>query len=323
MNSKTINPIGAFIVDARGQVDVIQDPWPSITMVKDGAYRWLHFDLNDAGLATWLQEHLPPGAAGSLLQSETRPRCDMLDDGLILNLRGVNLNSGADPEDMVSLRLWVTGTLIVSVRRRKVWAVDDLRTQMVKGVAPASVGAFLFELANGLTRRIEKVSLDLEEQTDSLEERMIDQPVGLSSDIAPVRLQVIKLRRFVRPQREALAELAATRLELIDKLNRSLLHETTNRSARSVEELDSTRDRLAAIQEHVDAVNAAAIGRNGYLLSLVAAIFLPLGFLTGLFGVNVDGMPGTDWPYAFLTLSITTIVIAVLLFLLFRFSKWL
>jgi len=323
VNIKTVNPIAAFMVGAQEQAHALQNAVPGAGASSDENYRWLHFDLNDPGLADWLNEHLPPSAAGALLQSETRPRCDTVDQGIILNLRGVNLNPGADPEDMVSLRLWVTGNLIVSVTRRKVWALEDLRAKLENGVAPPNVGAFLFELANSLTRRIEEVSLDLEEQADNLEEQMIDNPAGLSADLAPVRMQVIKLRRFVRPQREALVELATVRTELIGKVNRSQMREISNRAARTVEELDTTRDRLALIQEHVDALNTAAFGKNGYILSLVAAIFLPLGFLSGIFGVNVGGMPGLESPYAFLILSIVCVAIAAILFAIFRWTKWL
>ncbi len=36
-----------------------------------------------------------------------------------------------------------------------------------------------------------------------------------------------------------------------------------------------------------------------YLLSVITAIFLPLGFLTGLFGINLGGMPGAEYKWGF------------------------
>ncbi len=63
--------------------------------------------------------------------------------------------------------------------------------------------------------------------------------------------------------------------------------------------------------------------RNSYVLSIVAAIFLPLGFLTGLFGVNIGGMPGTEAALAFWLLTSVSVVIGIALFLIFKFSKWL
>jgi len=91
----------------------------------------------------------------------------------------------------------------------------------------------------------------------------------------------------------------------------------------SVEGLAANHDRLMAAQDHLDTQQANQIGRNGYILSIVAAIFLPLGFLTGLFGMNVAGLPGTEWPLAFAALSGAMIAVAIALIVWFRAKGWL
>lgn len=318
---QTVTPICAYHVAADGAATALEPGWPEIP--KGGGYVWLHFDLKEPGLQGFLSRYLPPLALASLLQAETRPRCDAAPGGMILNLRGVNLNPGADPEDMVSLRMWLAEGLIVTSRTRKIWAADALRDRLAEGEGPASLGGFLDALTRGLTDRIERVSLDLEEQTDDLEEQLIEAPQNLPQQIASLRHAVIKLRRFVGPQREALAKLAAFDAGLIDESSRAHLKEVSNQATRCVEELDATRERLAAIQDSLDARHALAMGRNGYLLSVIAAIFLPLGFLTGLFGVNLAGMPGQAHPMAFLALTVMSIAIGVLLYLVFRHFKWL
>ncbi len=63
-------------------------------------YRWFHFDLKDPALPDWANTHLHPIPAGALLQTETRPRCDVHDGGLMLNLRGVNLNVDGPADQM-------------------------------------------------------------------------------------------------------------------------------------------------------------------------------------------------------------------------------
>ena len=320
MTAQVLNPLAAFDIDAESVTPVDQD-WPE--MAPGAGYRWLHLDINDPATATWVNEHLPDVAANALLQAETRPRCDLLPDGLILNLRGVNLNPGSAPEDMVSLRMWVTPHTIVSARVRKVWAADALRTDAVEGKAPRTIGQFLAALTHSLTNRIEAVSLELEENTDELEE-ISAHGRSLSMDsLGNLRQTVIKMRRFINPQREAISNLANLDTTMIDANELTLLHETNNRTRRIVEELDATRDRLSALQEHLDAERNQALGRNSYILSVVAAIFLPLGFLTGLFGVNVGGMPGLNSDLAFTILSVISVLCGVALYLIFKFAKWL
>ncbi|CAN0583907.1 unnamed protein product, partial [Ectocarpus sp. 12 AP-2014] len=246
-----------------------------------------------------------------------------LEGGLFVTLRGVNLNPGANSDDMVSIRLWATEHLIVSARVRKIWAVDAMRQEMESGHGPASAPMFLAQLCNGLTKRIEKVSLDLVERTDELEEESLIATRDAAASLATIRQSVIKLRRFVRPQNEAMSDLASGTLWPLGEDSANHLRETSNRTTRIVEELDATSDRLQALQDHADMLHSSTLGRNSYVLSVVAAIFLPLGFLTGLFGINVGGMPGVENAFGFWAVTVSSAVLGVVLYLVFRFLKWL
>ena len=58
-------------------------------------------------------------------------------------------------------------------------------------------------------------------------------------------------------------------------------------------------------------------------LSIAAAVFLPLGFLTGLFGVNVGGMPGVDDPHAFAILCLAMVGLAAIMLAVLKWLRWL
>jgi zinc transporter len=321
MNTPLLSPIAAFDILGKDQAVPLAEPWPGLAPPE--GYRWLHLDLNDPQIAAWAHDMLPPVASSALMQSETQPRCDRLENGLILNLRGVNLNPDSDPEDMVSLRLWVNETSIVTARLRKVWALDAMRQSALSGVVPGSIGSFLVELTKGLTKRIETVSLDLEARTDMLEDAVFDGNFPPSDELASLRQAVIKMRRFITPQRDAIAALAQLDNWVIEQTESTELREAANLTKRIVEELDATRERLQALQDQLDANRSQALSRHSYLLSVVAAIFLPLGFLTGLFGVNVAGIPGVENPMAFLWLAGVSVMLGLVLFLIFKIADWL
>ena len=323
MTEQHPNPICAFTVSAEGVCKPISSAQPIDLTIPSTGYSWFHFDLNDPAFESWVKGAIPLIIANALIQPETRPRCDRMEDGLILNLRGVNLNPGADPDDMVSIRLWVREGLIVSTRVRKIWAMDTIRLRMETGNGPASVTAFLAELVSELTKCIEKVSLELVEGTDELEENTLNPVRTLTAELASLRQSVIKLRRFVRPQNEAITDLASGQAWAMDARFANQLCETANRTTRAMEELDATSDRLKAIQDHFDILHTSALGRNSYVLSVVAAIFLPLGFLTGLFGINVGGMPWLDASYGFWLVTGGSTLFGIVLFLVFRSLKWL
>ncbi|RYH03471.1 zinc transporter ZntB [Salipiger sp. IMCC34102] len=316
----TLSPLCAFDIHADGTAQPATD---LRTAPADGAaYRWLHLDLADPGLAGWTTRNLPPLARRTLLADKTRPRMDMGEGGLSVTLRGVNLNDGEETADMVSLRIWIAEALIVTVRRQRVFAVEELRAQVGADDAPHSPGHMLARITEGLVKRLEQIAFEREDLADDMEDAVYDEDRAPGSDLAPLRREVIKLRRHVAPLSEALMQLAKSDTPLIKPDLRARMRDTASRARWALEELLEVHERLEAMADHLDAIHDARLERNSYRLSVVAAIFLPISFLTGLFGVNVGGMPGIDSPHAFAILCVGMGVVAVASYVVMRLLRW-
>jgi zinc transporter len=95
-----------------------------------------------------------------------------------------------------------------------------------------------------------------------------------------------------------------------------------DRITRYVEDLDAARERAAIIQDELTTRLAETMNRNMYMLSVIAAIFLPLSLLTGLLGINVGGIPGVEWKWAFTLVTAGITLLGVAGFLLMRRLKW-
>lgn len=309
-------PLCAFDIATDGTAIAVKDSAPT----GDAAYRWWHFDLSDPDLPDWAAMHVPDLPAAALQQTHTRPRCDRHAGGLILNLRGVNLNRDGPADQMVAVRLWVTDKTVVTVRVRKVFALDDIRQACENGMAPTTTAAFVHVMSDTLTHRVQDVVFDLADRVEEIEEAQSDLIVTLPPDMGELHRQAIRLRRYLGPQRDALLRLSdATQTINGDS---AAQREVANQTILHVEELDALNGRLGALQDQHDSQTSAAHGRNSYVLSIVAAVFLPLGFLTGVFGVNVGGMPGVDNPIAFTILCLSMAALGVLLMAALRWLRW-
>ena len=268
---------------------------------------WRHLNWLASEGSAWLHGPDGPGeeVLEALLAPETRPRCTLYSaagrTGVFINLRGVNLNEGASPEDMISIRIWLLPDQVVSVWRRPLTAIDDLIGGMERGQGPVGPCDLVARLALRLADRAEPVVATLNEAVDAMEEAAIGDVSARSmrGDLAELRRTAIVLRRYMFPQRDALSTLAIEDLDWLSERGRSRLREATDRITRLGEELDAIRERAAVVQDQLIERRAEEMNRHMYLLSIVAAIFLPLGFLTGLLGINVGGMPGAETPWAF------------------------
>ncbi|HQU15160.1 MAG: zinc transporter ZntB [Chromatiales bacterium 21-64-14] len=279
---------------------------------------WIHLDYTDTTARDWILERsgLDPVTAEALLAEETRPRSVVSGHGLLVILRGVNLNPGADPEDMVSIRLWIDGERIISVRRRRLAAVQDLRDAIAAGSGPRTAGDFLVTLADRLVTRMADAIGRIDETADDLEQEVLTASSHeLRVKLAELRREVIALRRYLTPQRDALTRLQTEPVQWLDDSDRMRIREVADRTTRYVEDLDAVRDRAVVTHEELSSRLAEQVERRMYVLSLAAAVFLPLGFVTGLLGVNVGGLPGAQYSQGFA-------IVCVLLAAIFGLQLW-
>lgn len=294
--------------------------------IKSKSLAWVHMDANHPDTRTWLDkevDYLDPLIIEELLAEETRPRMTQVKDGVLLVLRGVNLNENSDPEDMVSVRLWIDKSRIISVRKRKLKAVSDIEERLLEGKGPKDSGDFVNMLVSRLFIRMEPVLSTLDDETDDIEEKVLENAdTALRESIIHVRKQAIVFRRYMAPQRDAIGQLIMSDISWFKEIQRRHLQESFNRITRYVEDLDAVRERAQIVKDELANILADRLNKNMYVLSVIAAIFLPLGFLTGLLGINVGGIPGADNNDAFLIFCSGLFVITMLQVLIFKKLKW-
>ena len=294
--------------------------------IKDDALAWVHLDANHALSRTWLSEevsYLDSIIIDALLAEETRPRIVEFEQGGLLILRGVNLNENATPEDMISVRVWIDQHRIITIERRPLKAVQDIRERLKAGKGPRNSGDFLTMLSARLFERMEPVFSELDERLDDVEERVMDEPDTKDRPtITSIRKQAIVFRRYIAPQRDVMAFLRTSEQPWLDQMHKRRLQESLDRIVRYLEDLDAIRERAQIVKDELSNALADKMNKNMYVLSVIAAIFLPLGFLTGMLGINIGGIPGADNPWAFYIFAGILIALVGLQTLVFKKLKW-
>lgn len=292
----------------------------------DNTPLWLHFDASVAGTAKLIKQcaaGIDQATIDAMLDRDARPRVVEIDGHVQLTLRGVNLNDNEQAEDMVALRLWISANRIISVRYRTLKTVKDIAARLRAGKGPKTVGAIVSLLCSRLLERIDPVLGQLDDDTDNIEERLIDSAdAALRKNITEVRKKAILFRRYIAPQREAIGKLRLAEVDWLSVHDKRSLQESHDRVTRYVEDLDAIRERAQIVKDELVNILSDKLNRNLYVISVVTAIFLPLGFLTGLFGINIGGMPGVDNPLAFWQFATALSLLVITQIILFKVLKW-
>lgn len=314
----------AFILDRKGSGttadEALVESWSP-----DQGLLWVHLDINNDSAREWLRrrEDIDDVIMEALLAGETRPRSVPTEQGQLLVLRGVNLNPGSDPDDMVSIRVWLDQDRILTSRRRRLLSIDAMRQEISNGSGPSTGGGFVVSLLGHLANRIGNVVGDIEDAIEQAEDDAVHPDfLKLRLKLGSIRRQTASIRRYLAPQRDALDRLYRQPSSLFSGEEVNLLREEADRITRYLEDLDLARERAMVLQEELLGRLAQEQNSRMYLLSVVAAVFLPLSFVTGLLGMNVSGLPGTDAPSGFLYSVILMGLLGVGLVLFFRWKKW-
>lgn len=289
-------------------------------------FLWAHLALNDNHVHDWLETAagLPAMIPAALLDRTTRPRLIVRDDGVLVILHGINVETHSDPGDTVALHLWCEAHRVISLRQYRVKAAQVVEEQLLQGEVAAQSGALLVALIYGLVNQLEPILIDLDEQVDQVEEVLLQHNHrDLRTQLSQLRRQAIRLRRHMAPQRDVLHRLCNLRLSWLDEAHQAQFVEIVDDFVRHLEDLDSLRDHMVVVDGELTARQADQLNQGMYRLALVTTIFLPLTFLTGLLGINVAGIPGANSRAAFLAVCLLLGVITVGELWLFFKMKWL
>ena len=292
----------------------------------DSRFIWIHLNGRHSDAKKFLRDQmgLDPVIVKSMLAEEMRPRLEEVNNNALLMLRGINFNPGPAPEDLVSIRLWISGNRIVSVGRRKSRTVADMDDRIRHGRGPKRVGEFVAMLCASLNDGIEPALQELEETTDKLEAQSLENPdAALRNDIAAIRKQATQFRRHVSPQRDVFNRLQFSQQAWLSGADKWLMQDNNDRMLRYLEDLDALRDRAQILQDELNSALSGKLNKNIYILSVITAIFMPLGFFSGLLGMNLKGIPGAENEMAFAAACGIALLIALAQIVIFRKLKWL
>jgi zinc transporter len=313
-----------YVLDGKGGAREIESAEID-TDFGPGAVTWLHFDFTHPGAREWIQNHreLSEHMARAMLADDSRPRCMVDDHGILTVLRGINMNPGAEMEDMISIRVWMCHNRIISTRRRKLKSILAIRSALEEGTGPTDPASFLVELISLLGVRIGE-SIDLiNDQLDEAEARLQQsEGAAFRSMFGEIRRQAARIRRYLAPQREALDRLSRVQSNFFDAGFSLDIYEQSNWMTLFIEDLDLARERAMVAQEEMLSTLAHEQNSKMFILSIVAAIFLPLAFFTGLMGMNVAGLPGTVNPWSFYIVLLLMFAAAGFIMWLFKRKRW-
>lgn len=167
------------------------------------------------------------------------------------------------------------------------------------------------------------------ERLEALETLVLAGPThSRMKEIRAIRWDLLKLLRVVRPLRDVVSELRSDRSELVAEETRIYLRDCHDHSLRIIEEAEMYLDIGTSLMELYLSSVSMKTNEIMRVLTVISAIFIPLTFVVGIYGMNFDtqlpgNMPELKQPYGYVVAMSAMLLAAVTMVAYFRRRGWL
>jgi zinc transporter len=303
--------LSGFRFAADGKAASLSD-LAAIEMPPDG-WCWLHINLADQRCRGWLGTlpGIPKLDLDFLQSSDDVQQLTASDE----SLRGIIFDTvytfEGKSEDFGFLRFVMTDRMLVTGRRQAMQSAEMVRREIEGGRRFASpvdlMRALVEEIGNGIDMIVDGLATEIDAIEDALlRDRMDDERKRLGR----VRLMTVRIHRRLNGLRSLFRRMAGDHTaEKAERLRKDAGH-----FVQRFDEIDhdvvELRDRARLLQDEITIKLAEQTNRNLHILSVVTALLLPPTLVTGLFGMNVEGLPFTGSPVGFWWVAALALAVA-------------
>jgi len=285
---------------------------------------WLHFNLTDVRACDWIRHfnRLPDAARETLLSTSEHICIHRVGDAFAGVFDDLHHDVDADLETIGLVRLYADESLLITGRRHPLRAIERLRKELEEGLIVGGTAALLARLLHHLGAIFESETLGLSQQIDSIEDRILAGHFHHEGgNLGKVRRLVSRLRRYLGAERHALRGIVGHLPPWFGEVGTTMLRQSIGRLDSVAQDLELLQERGHVLQDELAGRVSEATNRNLYLLSIITTVFLPISLITGIFGMNVGGLPWLQNSFGFWWVLLGMASIAAVVLLLLRWRR--
>ncbi|NIO06880.1 MAG: hypothetical protein GTO40_02395 [Deltaproteobacteria bacterium] len=291
-----------------------------------GNVTWVDIDVSDATAIDWLRTEsgLSDNVTSQLIHPGRYTRRESRDEGLLVNVCTIDPAYKAAGDDLITVGFFLEPNRVITVRSRNIVALDEVRSHVKSGTGPKTPLEFLAFAIVCAKKRLEPLITRISEETAELEDSVIDDNRdSRSEELNALRRQLFRLRRYLSPFETLVRLIVSDPTIETSEEERHALDGAAELLARYLGSLEDCRERTLLLHDLMEARISQTMAKATYNLTIIATVFLPLTFVTGLLGMNVAGIPEAHTPWGFWVVVGVLVILAIASYGLLRWKKWL
>lgn len=255
------------------------------------------------------------------------PKLDDFGEHLLIVIHGIADQHMIGPDDdelTVEIDCFLTESMLVTVHRHSARSIDTFARQ-IQRTPELSLGGpseVLGRIADVISRRFLILLDELDDRVELLSSMALRADPDYLEHLTVARDHVGELRHVLRPQREVFDQLRRSVSPVLTDGARRRFSDVYDHADRSVKELETARSALSDTLGAYQGAEAREATEVTKVLTIYAAIMLPLSLIAGVFGMNFDDNPWGQSDIGFWIVMGVMVTVAVVSLVLFAVAGW-
>lgn len=292
-------------------------------LLSQGVRLWIDLEAPTKDDIKWLRDvfDFHDLALVDVMNNAVRPKQELYGDILFTVFSAINLNEDEDQLDTINLNIFLTDHFIVSTHLKPLKTIRETVRAMNRTRDPLSRGTdhVYYLLLDGVVNRYLDVMDEVDESLVALEHEVFGAPTrDIQEKIFREKRRLAYLKRSITPKRDAVRDLVHDDFPQISEEVRLLIRDVLDHILRIVDAIESYRELTTGLMDSYMTNISNRMNEVMKLMSIIATVMLPLSFLTGLFGMNFDVIPGLHLEYGFWALMGFMMTLAIVLAWFFK-----
>lgn len=295
---------------------------------------WINIDgLHDIALFESLgkQFDIHPLILEDIANTGQRPKIEINDNQIFITMKMLYLENDTNHIHAEQFSLLIGKGYLLSFQERVGDVFEPVRERLRKTVPRVrflSPAYLAYSLIDAVVDNYYAVLEDISNKIEDMEEIVISQPDPKDLEIIhDLKRQLIHIRKATWPLREVIGNFERIDTDLVDEQIKPYLRDLYEHVIQVIDTIESFRDMVSGLLDIYLTSVSNKMNEVMKVLTIIATIFIPLGFLAGVYGMNFDtssgmNMPELGFPYGYIMFWGLVLVVGGSLVLFFKRKKW-
>ncbi|MCR8633404.1 magnesium/cobalt transporter CorA [Paenibacillus radicis (ex Xue et al. 2023)] len=303
-----------------GIFTLVEDVTHAMEAPEHGFY-WIDADTEDLEILQPLFHLHELAVEDCLTEEEQRPKIELYDSNYFIVINSIRF----DDEEIFlrALNIFLGKHYIITVTRQKINELRALKPILWEEEV-AAPDRFLYHLMDLVVDNYTSVGDRIEVKIEKLEEDILmHTKKSHLNEIIGLRSEILWLKKVLVPQKEVISTLNKKELRLISEPLKKYFGDIYENAVKISETFDTFRDLMANLREAYQSSLANRANEIMRVFTALTTIFMPLTFITGIYGMNFEYIPGIHWEYGGVAAVIFMVLVGISMLVLFRKKDWL